>query len=170
MQTNIDGHNWTHTKRNADVSNLKHSKFKIFPGPWHQISITFQALEEGGKQNFQELSRRRGNHDCWTQMLQFLSRNIKSQFSEPSVDSVNCKRFARTCRCVGFPLKNLVLMALCGGENFGLMNTQPCAIASSGAGPSYGKPSPINSWHVQTLSPPSSSSSAEIYMNLYFKT
>jgi len=25
------------------------------------------------------------------------------------------------------------------------MNTQPCAIASSGAGPSYGKPSPINS-------------------------
>jgi len=50
-----------------------------------------------------------------------------------------------TCLWVGLPLKNFVLRALWGGENLGLMKTQPCAIASSGAGPSYGKPSPINS-------------------------
>lgn len=45
---------------------------------------------------------------------------------------------------VGFPLKKLWFRELWGGLNLGCRKMQPLAMASKGAGPSYGKPNPIN--------------------------
>ena len=50
-----------------------------------------------------------------------------------------------TCLLVGFLSKKLLLVLSIGGLTLGLRNTHPCAMASSGAGPSYGKPRPMKS-------------------------
>lgn len=49
-------------------------------------------------------------------------------------------------RSVGFPFKNLLLSRLIGGSIWGLRKTQPLAMASKGAGPSYGNPRPMKSF------------------------
>lgn len=46
---------------------------------------------------------------------------------------------------VGFPLKKSWLRELWGGLNLGCRKMQPLAMASRGAGPSYGKPNPMKS-------------------------
>jgi len=50
-----------------------------------------------------------------------------------------------TSRSVGLPLKNSVFLLLFGGLNLKFRKAQPLAIASKGAGPSYGNPRPTNS-------------------------
>lgn len=47
---------------------------------------------------------------------------------------------------VGFPLKNSWLRELWEGLNLGCRKMQPLAMASKGAGPSYGKPNPMKSF------------------------
>lgn len=49
-----------------------------------------------------------------------------------------------TSLSVGLPLKKGTVFLLWGLLNLGFRNTAPLAIASNGAGPSYGKPRPIN--------------------------
>lgn len=46
---------------------------------------------------------------------------------------------------VGLPLKKSVFLLLFEGLNLGLRKAQPLAMASRGAGPSYGKERPTNS-------------------------
>lgn len=46
---------------------------------------------------------------------------------------------------MGFPLKNSWLRELWDGLNLGCRKMQPLAMASKGAGPSYGKPNPMKS-------------------------
>lgn len=50
-----------------------------------------------------------------------------------------------TSRSVGLPLKNSVFLLLFGGLNLKFRKAHPLAIASKGAGPSYGNPRPTNS-------------------------
>lgn len=63
--------------------------------------------------------------------------------------SLSMKKSARliklTSRSVGLPLKNSVVLLLFGGLNLKLRKAHPLAIASKGAGPSYGNPRPTNS-------------------------
>lgn len=54
----------------------------------------------------------------------------------------------RTSLSVGLPLKKSVFLLLLDGSNLGLRKAQPLAMASRGAGPSYGKDSPTNSWRT----------------------
>lgn len=49
-----------------------------------------------------------------------------------------------TSLSVGLPLKKSVFLLLFGGLNLGLRKAQPLAMASKGAGPSYGKDRPTN--------------------------
>lgn len=46
---------------------------------------------------------------------------------------------------VGLPMKKSVFLLLLGGLNLGFRKAHPFAMASRGAGPSYGNPSPTNS-------------------------
>jgi len=80
-----------------------------------------------------------------TQQIRIVAADSIWDSIQTEIYDSQVSKLCSTCRWVGFPLKNFVLSALWAGENFGLMKTQPCAIASSGAGPSYGKPSPTNS-------------------------
>lgn len=50
-----------------------------------------------------------------------------------------------TSRSVGLPLKNSVFLLLFGGLNLKFRKAHPLAIASKGAGPSYGNPRPTKS-------------------------
>lgn len=54
-----------------------------------------------------------------------------------------------TSRSVGLPLKKSVFLLLFGGLNLKFRKAHPLAIASKGAGPSYGNPRPTNSWKIQ---------------------
>lgn len=63
------------------------------------------------------------------------------------------RRGERTSLEVGLPLKNSWLSELWGGWNLGWRNMQPLAMASSGAGPSYGKPKPMKSWNINEPKP-----------------
>ncbi len=54
-----------------------------------------------------------------------------------------------TSLSVGLPLKKSVFLLLLGGSNLGLRKAQPLAMASRGAGPSYGKDSPTKSWRTK---------------------
>ena len=49
----------------------------------------------------------------------------------------------------------------------GLMKTHPCAIASSGAGPSYGKPSPMNNFNNKNMTFEHRNSSSMTMNNKY---
>lgn len=51
-----------------------------------------------------------------------------------------------TSLSVGLPLKKSVFLLLLDGSNLGFRKAQPLAMASRGAGPSYGKESPTKSW------------------------
>ena len=46
---------------------------------------------------------------------------------------------------VGLPMKKSVFLLLLGGLNLGFRKAHPFAMASRGAGPSYGNPRPTNS-------------------------
>lgn len=54
-----------------------------------------------------------------------------------------------TSRSVGLPLKNSVFLLLFGGLNLKFRKAHPLAIASKGAGPSYGNPRPTKSWKIE---------------------
>jgi len=81
-------------------------------------------------------------YGCWEVSCGRESRREQSDTSD-SVSQTHHPPPLTSLR-VGLPLKKSVFLLLFGGLNLGLRKAQPLAMASKGAGPSYGKDRPTN--------------------------